>query len=136
MKRKHLFLIIIFGIISLLTTWYYFIPVQTTEYEAMFHVEGPGTAGFDVTTENLYFGIVPTDGHNTKYLELQNNEERVKVVIAAKGDIAEHISVSDNDFFLEPFEQKNVTFTASGKNADMRTYKGLVHVYFYRPFFN
>ena len=71
------------------------------------------TSGFDLTREKLTLGSITPNQSGSRGLEIENQyNRRIKIVIEARGEAAESIIVSDNNFFLEPFEKKDLMFTA------------------------
>ena len=70
--------------------------------------------GFDLNGTALTFGMTRPGGSSSRSLTIENTYDRnVKTEIYIKGAIKKFILASDNKFFLEKGEIKNVSFTAS-----------------------
>jgi hypothetical protein len=91
-------------------TYYYYLPFTTTEYDM--HVWVSGTAGFNIDTDKIWFGIIPPGNAGARYLDLNNSYPYpVNVKFSASGDIAKWVSITDipsNPFILEPNGTKKI----------------------------
>ncbi len=126
-KGKVLLLILaacLSSIVTMMVFQYYY---MTTIYEIRAietEVYVQNTPGINVDSEALRFGIVPPGGRGRRNLSIENDGVANTVTIEAFGDIAEWLLVSENDFFLEPFESKEVEVTVEvPEDTPMRTYR-------------
>jgi len=78
--------------------------------------------GFDTNNDYVVFGRVPPTGASTRHINLYNINETRKVHITASGKLSSWVSVSENNFILQPNEARNLDVTASvpldAKNGD------------------
>jgi len=86
--------------------------------------------GFDLNKTALTFGMVVPGGSGSRSMNFSNDHDmRAKVVIRAKGEIADYLIVSENDFILEPGEEKEVGFVVyPPKNISFGLYEGQVDI--------
>ncbi len=100
-----------------------------------FSIKVGDNVGLNVDTDKLYFGTVPKGGGVATRDILVKNEkyERAKVNIKAYSDIKKWVYVSENDFFLERGEEKNLNFNVVvPKDADYGEYGGTIRLIFTR----
>jgi hypothetical protein len=90
--------------------------------------------GMNADTDALYFGKSYPGSVVKRYLNMSNNNNfPLFVSIIIKGDIAQFISVSDNDFELQPGELKVITyFLRTDKNSVYGNYTGQTTILFKR----
>ena len=90
--------------------------------------------GVNVDDDAIYFGKVYPGNTARRIIELSNNyEDPLKVSITIKGEISPFVSVSQNEFILEPGEDKVVTYYASTtKETPKLNYTGETRVFFKR----
>ena len=98
--------------------------------EIPIHVKVGNYVGI-VLSKNLEFGTVFPGGSAFKKFSLNNSDVRREVHF--KADFPYRwINYSENDFFLEKYEIKNITvFMNVPKNAAYKDYNGTLYIYFY-----
>jgi len=133
MKRKNK------ALISLSTTfatflilWSFFAPIHTQTIESKFTVGS--NPGFDLTLGKLNFGKLTPGNTATRTLNIKNDyPSPTKTKIKYSGNIASHITVSENNFNLNPGESKNITFKAyASKNLEQKEYSGKITILTYK----
>ncbi len=72
-----------------------------------------GTAGFNVDSDAVHFGMVPPGSKGRRNITIDNDNVPNMVRIEAYGDIAEWVYVSDNDFILGSYESKSLLVSVS-----------------------
>ena len=84
--------------------------------------------GFDLNPQELSFGNIQINQSATRDILVSNNFKRkVKITVESRGEISENIIVSENNFYLNPEESKNITFTVYTKGlTEFREYLGEV----------
>lgn len=109
-----------------------FSPIEKKEIPTSFLLsERPG---FDLEPGQLTFGGITPNQSGSRDIEIKNdNDKRVKISIRSSGEASKNIIVSENNFYLDPMEAKNVTFTAftHGLN-EYKKYTGQVEVLIYK----
>ncbi len=70
-------------------------------------------AGFNVDANSIHFGIIPPGSSGGREVTVTAGGYRTRVTFESTGDITPWISVSDNDFFLSPYENRTVTVSVS-----------------------
>ena len=90
-----------------------------SEIPGMGHIEG-----------QLLFGHIQENQSATRSINILNNyEKKAFVKIKSSGDIKNNLIVSENNFYLEPQESKNVTFTAYTSGlTEYKEYQGEITV--------
>lgn len=93
--------------------------------------------GLNVDSDAMHFGVVPPTGWADVKLVLTNTyRHKTQIIISLQGNISGMITLSDNNFILEPWENKTVKFTCTiPANAPLNaTYNGRARVVFKRFF--
>lgn len=90
--------------------------------------------GFDLNKTALTFGQINKGGGANRGINISNdNPYDVKVIIKVEGEISEYISVSDNEFYLEPGEIKKLDFYVSvPEEIEKGKYDGSINIIFKR----
>lgn len=91
--------------------------------------------GFDTNTSMISFGIIPkAGGSSQRTIFLKNKESKpLEVYIKKSGEMAEWVYISEDNFILQPYEIKELFFTAiPSKDAEKGAYKGKVKFIFTR----
>ena len=110
MTRKNNIFFGTIGLIFLISVLIFGNPVlDKTIIKSTFHLtEYPG---FDHVTGELRFGGIPINNSASRNLEIKNTFDRpILISIESRGEIVNHIIVSENNFHLEPNQVKNVSF--------------------------
>ena len=114
--------------------WYvYMLPIyDVKEFDMDVYIGN--TAGFNIDTDAVHFGIVPPGSGGERKIILKAGPLKTMVKIEAYGEIAGWIQASDNYFILEPNEGRDVTvFVAVPQNAKVPDYKkGKLRILFIR----
>lgn len=94
--------------------------------------------GINIDTDAFHFGGLRPGGSSERQVSIrQEYDFPVLVNIKTKGEMADLVSVSENNFVLEPGESKTVTFTAKvGKETSYGNYTGNVIFEFRRALFS
>ena len=112
MKRFDKFVIgicLILCIIFIAMLFYQFRSVDTKTLKIYYQVADK--VGFNTNTDALYFGRGLPGSGATRTIQLNNSYSYpVMVSITLSGDITPYLSVSDNNFLLEPGELKVITY--------------------------
>jgi hypothetical protein len=80
-----------------------------------FYLEGfveSGRAGMTGDIDGIKFGIIPPGGVSKKKMIITNEEsypQRIDIILS--GTISEFVVISENYFYLEPNEEKTITFS-------------------------
>jgi len=84
------------------------------------------TSGFDLNPKELTFGQITPNNSASRAITITNNlRQRAKVNIRASGEIKEYIIASENNFFLDSNESKDVTFSVYATNTtEFKKYSG------------
>jgi len=125
-KNKYKLLVGILGIIIILLIVFVlprldlnfdlFQPGHTDVFDA--HVVVGDYIGFNNTNESLEFGTIKYSGGAQKKITVINNEDYPQMVrLAATGDIAPFVSVSDNLFVLQPGEERQIEVSLQVKSG-------------------
>lgn len=85
-------------------------------------------SGFDLTLEQFNFGELLINQTAVRQIDVKNDFNRkVFIIIESKGDIKDNIIVSDNNFYLEPGQSKELSFTAFTHGlTEYREYLGYI----------
>ena len=128
-----LFLVLIFimGIILTVLIYNKYNLLQYREFDLSVKIEN-GSSSFNTSTEGLNFARMYPGGEVTKRMDI-HSLKRSLVHIEAVGDIASFISVSENNFVMEPDEYKQVeVYLTLPIDALEGPYTGTLQIYFYR----
>jgi hypothetical protein len=132
--RKENKRIVFFGVIVFLISIFYFnftsdiIQIETIEAKFIYSESG---SGFDVAEGKLTFGMFSDGGSASRGVTVENTfNESVFVSIQSEGNISEHLVVSNNNFFLEPGESRDLTFSVYAPNNNLYgDYVGTVTIF-------
>ncbi|MDP2924968.1 MAG: hypothetical protein Q8N99_01205 [Nanoarchaeota archaeon] len=88
--------------------------------------------GFDLNKTALTFGMVKPGGSANRKLFIQNNyNKKILVEIKSSGDLNDYIVASENDFYLNPKETKNISFSIyAPDDIKLGKYEGYIIVYY------
>ncbi len=138
MKNKTLALMILIGFVlvfggMLFYNFYYIKEIRVLRMQ----LEVADKIGVNVDDDAIYFGKVYPGNTARRIIEISNNyADPLIVSITIKGDISPFVSVSQNEFILEPGEDKVVTYYASTtKETPKLNYTGETRVFFKRKIF-
>jgi len=107
-------------------------PIKSVKYDMDLHVKGAKRVGFNVDTDAVHFGIVPPGASGERSVVVETDVE-ARIKIKSSGELAEWVSVSDNDFVLGRDELKKISITASvPTNAKTGKYEGEITISLYR----
>ncbi len=111
--------------IGLTTTFYSFYVIQGTIEKDMSLIIGENP-GFDAGTETITFGKITKDGSCRREMTLSNKKTYpINIKISTSGNISSFVIVSDNNFILQPGEERKIYFTAiSHPGAEYGEYMG------------
>jgi len=130
-KNKHLiyFLILIMIAFLIYYVWDNYTVMGKKQIYTSFIASS--NIGFDLNPEALTFGKVQPGQSATRDLIIKNEfDKKVKITIKAEGEIEKYISVSENNFYLKPGEETNITFTAHLPNdLEIRKYEGKINIF-------
>lgn len=128
MKKRNKFLFM--GIIALLIVMFilFFKIREEEKLPVTFYLSDK--PGFDFTPGYLSFGKIIVNQSATRSVQIDNiYDEKVKISIEASESIAKNIIVSENNFYMEPKEKKNITFTAFTDGLDeFKKYEGEITI--------
>ena len=93
-------------------------------------VEDTNIIGMNADADALHFGTVPRKGTSIRRMGIANNQNYPLFVnISIEGDFTDWISISDNNFILQPKESLQVEFkTTVPKNASFKIYNGTAYI--------
>ena len=69
--------------------------------------------GLNADNDAIHFGIVAPGGEGQRKLIVYTQEHRTQVSVESSGPIAEWISVSENNFIMEPYSSKTIWVVAN-----------------------
>jgi hypothetical protein len=89
-------------------------------------------AGVNVDTDAIHFGKVQKGGESMRILTLINNDDKPHfIILKSFGNISSFISVSENNFVLQPHAFKNITVVARPPiDAKEGYYEGVLQAIF------
>lgn len=133
MRRKTRKIIIFCAILFLMSVFYFKINPQVLQVEtieAKFIYSKSSGAGFDVSPGKLTFGMFSDGGSASRGITVENLfDEKVLVNIKSEGNIADYLIVSENNFFLEPGESRDLNFVVyAPDNENYGEYVGTVTI--------
>jgi len=122
------------AVATLSAFWYLrFMPVYKVE-DLGIDVYVYNKGGFNLDTDAIHFGIVPPGGSGERSMVIRANELRTIIRMETYGDISGWVSVSENNFVLEPYENRTVLVRVAvpedAKSPDYK--KGTMRVIFSR----
>ena len=124
---------IVLIIIILFVAWFGAIQYMSADrYTAVVNViEGVDKVGVNPTTELLDFGDLSRDTAQTRTVTLVNTGKMTKYIqIWKKGELAEIMTLSKNNFELKSGEEYRLEFTVKiPSSAEYRKYEGSVAIF-------
>jgi len=115
-KNRHLFPLVIPFIIVLSTLLVYW----STSILPTYDVRDIGTdiyvgsvVGFNVGTDAVHLGEVTPGGRALRFINVTAGPFQSMVSIEVTGNISRYITVSENDFVLNPYENRRITVYAN-----------------------
>lgn len=109
MENNKVILIGLIGIIAIGILFANYSVLEKREYVVKFEIGG--RAGFDLNSSALTFGRVPVGSSATRSIFIENGFNReVFVSLSSSREISDVFSISENDFWLEPGENKTLSF--------------------------
>ena len=115
-KRQTALLVLLFVAVVAVTSlaaWSIFMGSIYQTIELPMEVYVDNIAGFDVSKDQIRFGIVPPGSGSSRMLTVTAADERTLVSIDSNGDITPWIDVSKNNFMLEPGQNTTVEVSVS-----------------------
>lgn len=109
-----------------------FLVSQIHETRMDIRVVSENVVGVTTDTDALHFGKTPPGGGASRIIILENKDQKPYFIqIKIFGNITQFITVSDNNFSIEPRTAKNVTVTATvPENANPGYYDGVLQAIF------
>jgi hypothetical protein len=94
--------------------------------------------GVNTDSEALYFGKNYPGGTSLRQINITNDYNYPVVVsIKVEGEIAQFITVSDNDFYLEPKERKTIRYYLETRDdTPYQNFTGITRVVISRSLLN
>ena len=85
-------------------------------------------SGFDLNPNELTFGRITQNGSASRDITITNNHDKKRQIsIQSSGEIKKYIIVSENNFYLNPKQSKNITFSVYASNTtEFRKYSGQI----------
>jgi len=119
-----------FSLTFLFYTYYYLQDVQ----EIYMKMKIGDIIGFDTNSSVISFGIVPIGGSSERKATLKNMQGiPLRVRTKKMGEMAKWVYVSEEDFILEAYEEKELKFTAvPSTDAKKGAYDGSIRFVFTR----
>ncbi|MDD5086662.1 MAG: hypothetical protein PHV16_02825 [Candidatus Nanoarchaeia archaeon] len=114
-RLRLVYLIFIISMLSVVATslFYSFFIIDSVIEKEMKLIIGDHP-GFDAGTDTITFGMITKDGSCRRDITLSNKKNYIiNVKIQKSGNISSFVLISDDDFVLNPGEEKKVYFTAS-----------------------
>jgi len=84
--------------------------------------------GFDLNPNELTFGRITPNSSASRAIAITNSDDKPKKIsIKSSGEITKYIIASENNFFLNPNETKNMTFSVYSTNlTKFKKYSGKI----------
>ncbi len=125
--KTSLLLVVLAVSLSVLASlvFFWFFNINTVYDVKMFSMDLTvmSTMGFHVGDDAIHFGHIPPGGGGMKEMHIEVGKRRTVVWIEAEGNISEWISISENDFVVEPFSNKSIeVFVNVPDDAPLNTY--------------
>ena len=74
--------------------------------------------GFNLDSDAMHFGKMPSGGSSERFIVLKNNRNRsVGIRIYGQGEISKYMLVEENEFFLGPGESRKIRFAVMAPNT-------------------
>lgn len=106
-------------------------PQQVTNYKM--HLIVGDRIGFDLNREVITFGMITPSGTATRHIDIGNRGYTSRVRITASGELADWMVASDNNFVLQPYENKIIDVTVIvPADAELDEYIGALKISFFR----
>ena len=137
-KIITLALVLIFILVAGAMLFYNFFIVQDViHYKMQYELVESTDIGVNVDTDAIYFGRSKVGGTSKRKVEISNNNDYPVIVsIKTKGNISSMVSVTINDFIMEPYEGRNITYYAkSTKETPLGEYTGDTRILIKRAIF-
>ncbi|MBU1202257.1 MAG: hypothetical protein KJ583_00990 [Nanoarchaeota archaeon] len=139
MKKKSLILLLVIillftiGITSFIYSSYKVFDVKTLMVDVTVREENK-TLGFNVDTDAIHFGELPRNTGGGRTIHINNTYgKEAFIVIKMRGEMSEWITITPNNFVLEPDERRDITFKIEiPKNASIGNHTGFVNIQFLR----
>jgi len=132
LSKIILILLIVFFVLIGATSfiYYYTHKAEIISISMDLIVEDSNIIGMNADADALHFGTVPKGGGSVRKLDITNKKNYpLSVNISIEGDFADWISISDNNFILQPEESLRVEFeTKVPEDAPFRTYNSTAYV--------
>jgi len=108
----------------------YLIPTNTENINVFINVGD--YVGFNVDTDALYFGTLPPGNSANRNINIYHDMNfPKKVIITPYGEVSEWLTFSENNFWLQPEEYKQVNIKiAVPKNMELGNYTGNISINF------
>ncbi|MFH1424088.1 MAG: carboxypeptidase regulatory-like domain-containing protein [archaeon] len=125
-KGKILILAITILLLILLVIFLWWPSIPREVQELGMYLTVGSHIGVNVDSDAIYFGTIPPGGAGRRGIIVKNDlSENRKITLHVTGDFADWIFVSENNFVLEPYGQKDIYVSVNvPKNADKRDYTG------------
>ena len=137
MKLKQLIILLISIIlicIGAVLIIYYTQIIKHVDYMDMDVTTG-SYIGFNLDPDAMHFGVLGPGRIAKRELVIENNfNKEVLIIIKIKGNISDMITISDNNFILNPGQNNTVTFACQIPQGtpDNTTYAGRIKTIFKR----
>ncbi len=124
--------VFIIGIFLTITVYNKYVVLKYQEIDLFVKVQNGSTGAFNTSTDALNFAKTYPSGNSVKRIYM-NSSKKAMVHIEADGNISGFISVSDNNFLIEPNEYKQIEVYLSVPSGTVEgDYSGKLKIYFYR----
>ena len=90
-------------------------------------------SGFDLGSGVLSFGMISAESSASRGGVVSNDfDYPILIVIESVGEVAPNLFVSENNFYLEPLESREIIFTVYPDGlVEFKKYEGAVIIYSY-----
>lgn len=134
-KKFFLMLVIAMLLTAASTVTVYFLTVIDTIYKVeeidMDSYIGE-EVGMNIDNDSVHFGIIPPTGSGFREIIVKAGEYKTLITIESSGELGDWVSISENNFLLEPGEDKSlmvqVTIPEDAKVPDYK--KGKLKITF------
>jgi len=126
-----MYLILLLFILIIVNLFYYFLILDIKSFDM--HINVNNRVGFNVTNY-LEFGTADRHGFSSKTIFIENkNYERARVVVKAYGDLKDWVVVSENNFFMNKGDIKELKVDVYvPSDAEYKEYFGKLKIIFLR----
>ncbi len=135
-KLMTISLIVLFILISATMLVYNFYVIQNVIVREM-HLKVEDTLGVNTDTDKLWFGKVVPGGISERKVDI-TNEYNFPIFVSIKldGELSDYVTVSENNFVLQPAEKRIVYYYATTtKETPLGNYTGITRVVINRALF-